>query len=381
MLNLKKELRNMKVKFLDLKVSIQNKSKLNKALDKVLSSGNFILGEEVVKFEKIFSQYLGTKYCIGMGNGLEAIQISLMALNIGQGDEVITTPISAIATTLAILAVGARPTFVDTGSDGLINPDLIPQAITKKTKAIIPVHLYGNPVALDKILDICKKYKLFLIEDAAQAHGSNFKGKKLGSFGNVGCFSFYPTKNLGALGDGGAIVTSSTKLAKLCAQIRDYGQKSKYLHIRYGLNSRLDELQAALLNTKLQNLDIENNKRKLLAKKYIKNLGNIQGLEIIKPRDIKNANFHLFVIKTKKRNKLKKYLEKIGIQTLIHYPKIIPDQPFLKKEYGQAKLPIAREFVKSCLSLPCHPNISLSDIYYISSNIKGFFGNQAPNKI
>lgn len=376
-----KNLKKGRVKFLDLKISAQNKKPYLKAFAKVLSAGNFILGEKVKQFEENFAKYLGVKFCIGVGNGLEALQISLMALKIDQGDEVITTPISAAATTLAILAVGAKPVFVDTTKDGLLNPNLIVPAITKRTKAILPVHLYGNPVDLNKIQKICKKYKLFLIEDVAQAHGSTHNGKKLGNLGDLGCFSFYPTKNLAALGDGGAIVTNSKSLAKICREIRDYGQNKKYLHVRFGLNSRLDELQAAILDLRLKGLDKENESRKNIAERYIKNLSQIKQIEIIKAGNLSKPNYHLFVIKTKKRDGLKKFLQECGVQTLIHFPKIIPDQPFLKKKYGSENLPVARKFVKTCLSLPCYPEMSLSDTDYVSSKIIDFFRNQAPNKI
>lgn len=344
---------------------------LNKAFKRILSSGWFILGPEVESFEKSFANYLGSKYCIGVGNGLEAIQISLMALEIGQGDEVITTPISAAATTLAILATSAKPVFVDTTDDGLINIDLIPQAITKKTKAIIPVHLYGNSIDLEKLQKICKKNNLFLIEDASQAHGSSFKGKKLGTFGDINCFSFYPTKNLGALGDGGAIVTNNQNLAEICAAIRDYGQKGKYHHVRFGLNSRLDELQAAFLSVKLKFLDHDNEKRRKLAKRYTKNLLGVP-IEIVATNNIM-SNFHPFVIKTKRRLALQKFLTAQGIPTLIHYPKIIPDQPFWKKNHKIENLLVARQYVNSCLSLPLEPQMSFEKVDFISSKIVQFF--------
>lgn len=366
------------VKFLNLIESAKRRKELSRVFSKVLSKGIFILGEEVKNFEENFAKYLGIKYCIGVGNGLEALQISLLALGVDQDDEVITTPISAAATTLAILAVGAKPIFVDTTSDGLINSNLITPAITKKTKAIMPVHLYGNPVDLEKIQQICKKYKLFLIEDAAQAHGSKFKGKFLGSFGDLGCFSFYPTKNLGALGDGGAVATNSKKVAQICREFRDYGQKKKYVHVRLGLNSRLDEVQAALLSEKLKSLDTGNKKRRILANQYIKSLSPLKELELVTPQ-YGLPNFHQFVIKTNKRNALMKYLQNQGVQTLIHYPKIIPDQPFLINQYGKESLPIARQFVKQCLSLPCYPKMSLKDVDFVSENIVNFFSLKSRN--
>lgn len=354
-------------------LNLKNKQKLKKAFEKVLISGNFILGQEVKEFEKSFAKYLGVKYCIGVGNGQEALQISLMALGIGKDDEVITTPISAAATTLAILAVGAKPIFVDTYTNGLLDSNKIQEAITRKTKVILPVHLYGNPVDLKNIRKICKLNSLFLIEDAAQAHGSKYNGKYLGTFGDMAAFSFYPTKNLGALGDAGAIVTNNRKLAEICMILRDYGQTKKYNHIRFGLNSRLDELQAALLSVQLNYLGEENNKRRKLAKRYLKNLSSIPGLEIVGPSENTTPNFHLFVIKTAERKALQTHLDKYNIQTLIHFPKIIPDQPFLKKEYRETYLPIASDFVNKCLSLPLHPQMTFNDINFVCFKIAEFF--------
>lgn len=348
-------------------------NKFKTAFGNVLLSGNFILGKEVSGFERNFSKYLGVKYCIGVGNGLEAIQIALMASGIGKSDQVITTPISAFATTLAIIAVGAKPIFIDTDENGQINLSLIKKAITKKTKAILPVHLYGNSSDINKLEKICRENNLVLIEDAAQAHGSTFQGKKLGTFGKLGCFSFYPTKNLGAFGDGGAIVTNSKRLANLCFQIRDYGQKGKNKHFIFGLNSRLDEIHAAILTIKLSNLDKENKKRQDLAKRYVKNLSFLKDIKIVKPEENIQSNFHQFVIRVKKRNKLIKYLKRSGIQVLIHYPKVIPDQPFLKKDYQKTSLPTARAFAKTCLSLPLFPNLSFKDIDFVSGQIINFF--------
>lgn len=368
MVNLKKRQPN----FLNLIPDKQLQRKFLLKFREILRDGNFILGPEVKNFEKEFANFLGTKYCIGVGNGLEALQISLMCLGIKEGDEIITTPISAAATTLAILLIGAKPVFVDTTSDGLINTDLIPEAITKKTKAIIPVHLYGHAVNLESLKLICRKNNLFLIEDAAQGAGSKYQGKHLGTFGDINCFSFYPTKNLGALGDGGAIVTNSKRLAKICYQIRDYGQDGKYNHIRLGLNSRLDEIQAGFLSVKLKYLVRDNQKRRNLAKRYIKKLADIPSIQIIIPRKNNISNFHLFVIRTSKRNSLQKFLATQNIPTLVHYPKILPHQPFLK-EFRKINLPIAEKFTKTCLSLPLHPKMDFNDIDYISLKIIEFF--------
>lgn len=360
----------MQIKYLDF----QEENRLRgadyqKAIKRVMENGVYVLGDEVKKFENSFALFTKSKYCIGVANGLEALQISLMALGVGKGDEVLTTPISAVATTLAILAVGANPVFIDVNQNGQMDENLIEKAITKNTKAVIPVHLYGQPLEIEKIRKICDEHKLFLIEDACQAHGTKFNGKMVGSFGETACYSFYPTKNLGAIGDGGAITTNDKNLADIIYQIRDYGQIEKYKHIRYGLNSRLDELQAGILNEKLKNLELDNLRRLEIAKRYIKNLSGIKNLEIILPNNIEDSNFHLFVIKTDKRNQLKKYLAENGIPSLIHYPITIPDQPMFDGEYKNINISRARKFVEEILSLPCHPFLKNEEIDYISGKI------------
>lgn len=362
-----------KIVFNDLTIkNNRQRKKIDEAIAAVINSGVFILGKEVKSFEEKFADFLGIKHCIGVGNGLEALQIALISLGIGEGDEVITTPISAAATTLAIGAVGAKPVFVDTDANGLIDSGAIPKASNKKTKAIIPVHLYGQPAELDKLQRICKTNHLYLIEDAAQAHGSLYKGKKLGTFGDIGCFSFYPTKNLGALGDGGAVVTNNPTIATICRKIRDYGQDKKYNHVILGLNSRLDEIQATILKVKLEFLPDENKKRRILAKRYIQNLFGLP-LQIIGQGMIGDANFHLFVIKTKKRNLLQKFLLQNGIQTEIHYPKIIPSQPFLKSHYNTKNLKTAKKVTAEVLSLPCYPSMNFHQVDYVCKKILEFF--------
>lgn len=341
-----------------------------KAIDHVLSNGWFILGKEVERFEEAFAKYLQIGYCVGVASGLEALQIALLSLGIGKGDEVITTPFSAVATTLAILAVGAKPVFVDTDEKGLLDPLRISKQITKRTKAILPVHLYGQSCDIRAIKKICRRHNLFLIEDAAQAHGTALNEKKAGTFGELGCFSFYPTKNLGAFGDGGAIVTNSKKLARICRQIRDYGQSKKYLHIRYGLNSRLSELQAAILTEKLLFLEKDNEKRRKLASQYIECLLGLPIEIVCKPKE---SNSHLFVIRVKKRKRLQTFLLKHGIQTDIHYPRLIPEQPFLKRMYDTTILKTAKILTKEVMSLPCNPFLTTNQVTYVCKTIKSFY--------
>jgi dTDP-4-amino-4,6-dideoxygalactose transaminase len=364
-----------KINYLDFPEEIRLRGGLYlKAISRVLKSGVYILGNEVESFEKEFADYLGIKYCVGVANGLEAIQIALMARGIGKGDEVITTPISAVATTLAIVAVGATPVFTDVDENGQIDTTKLEKSITKKTKAIIPVDLYGQPCDLDKVKSVCKQYNLFFIEDSCQAHGSTLREKKLGTFGEVGCFSFYPTKNLGAFGDGGAIVTNNKVLADKFRQIRDYGQESKYKHTVYGLNSRLDELHSAILRVKLSFLDEDNASRRKIANRYIKHLSSLKEVQIVLPKKHEDSNFHLFVIKTKKRDELKRYLSEHGVPSLIHYPLTIPQQPVMKLlNIKPKKLGISENFVNEILSLPCHSFMKIEDVDYISKKIADFF--------
>ncbi len=362
------------IKYLDFPEEVRiHKKEYVEAFERVLESGSYVLSHEVASFEEKLAEYLGVKYCVGTANGLEAIQIALMAKGIGKDNEVITTPISAVATTLAILAVGATPVFADVDEKGQIDADKIEDLVTEKTKAIIPVDLYGLPCDLIKIQEICKKHNLFLIEDACQAIGSTLGGKKLGTYGDTGCFSFYPTKNLGAFGDGGALVTNDEKLAEAYRELRDYGQKTKYVHTRFGLNSRLDEVHAALLSVKLEYLDEGNNKRREIAKRYIGNLKNVKGLEIVLPENIEDSNFHLFVIKTDRRDELQGFLKSQGIPSLIHYPITIPDQPMFNDKYKSLEIGTARKLVNEVLSLPCHPYMKNDEVDYVSEKVIEFF--------
>lgn len=363
---------SMKVPFNDFKALYAPlEMEYQLAFKRVLHSGWYILGDEVVQFEKEFAEYLGVKYCVGVANGLEALQISLLAIGIGVKDEVITTPLSAFATTLAIHSVGATPVFVDTTDDGLIDIDGVEKAITSKTKAILPVHLYGNAVNLKKLKFLCDQHSLLLIEDAAQAHGTEYNKKKVGTQGTLNCFSFYPTKNLGALGDGGAIVTNSKNLAISCKKLRDYGQTKKYFHSEFGLNSRLDEVQAAFLRVRLKYLDIENKKRLMIAEKYRSYLKDCSQIKFISPQD--GGNCHLCVIRTPQRDALQNYLLSRDIESNVHYPLIIPDQPVYKGFYKKGKMPNSRKLVSEVLSLPCHPYLKEEHVAFVSEEISKYF--------
>jgi dTDP-4-amino-4,6-dideoxygalactose transaminase len=348
------------------------KNEIDPAIKEVLMSSRYILGTKVEDFERQFAKYLGIKYCIGVGNGLEALQIALMALGIKAGDEVITTAYSMAATALAIKAVGAKPVFVDIDEYYHLDSSKIEKKITSRTKAILPVHLYGQMVDILEIKRIAKKYSLFVIEDAAQAHGAEYKGKKAGTFGDFGCFSFYPTKNLGAFGDGGAIVTNKKELYEKCKMIRNYGQKNRYEHEVYGINSRLDEIQAAILSVELKHLDEFNQKRQDLAKIYFKLLRSVKTIKLPKIRRNAEHIFHAFVIEVERRNELMNFLEQNNVPTIIYYPMPIHKQKCFS-EFNSLSLPVSENISDRILSLPIHPFLPNKDIIYISKKIIKFY--------
>lgn len=351
------------------------KSEIHSAFDKVYDSYWYILGKNVEEFEKNYAQYSNVNYCVGVGNGLDAIIIALKTLNIGKGDSVIVPSNTYIATWLAVSYVGAEIIPVEPNPKTYnIDPTKIESAIQSNTKAIIPVHLYGQICEMDKIMAIAQKYNLFVIEDNAQAQGTYFKGKISGSWGHINATSFYPGKNLGALGDAGAITTNDEHLAQKAKTIRNYGSQKKYYNEVKGINSRLDELQAAFLKVKLKYLDEWNKERNQIAQWYYDYLNEID--EIILPTIHPDAtsNYHLFVIRTPKRNELQEYLHQHQIGTLIHYP-VPPHLQEAYKELGYKKgaFPIAEEIADTCLSLPMYPGISKENVEYIAQTIKNFF--------
>ncbi len=345
---------------------------IDKAVRKCFESGWYILGREVEEFEREFAKYIGTQYCIGVANGLEALQISLMALDIGKGDEVITVSNTAVATSLAISNVGAKPVFIDVDDYYLIDVKKIEEKITPRAKAIMPVHLFGQTANMNSLKEIARKYNLKIIEDACQAHGALRNRKKAGSFGDLGCFSFYPTKNLGGYGDGGAITTNSKKLYEKCQMLRNYGQKTRYLHKLKGLNSRLDEIQAAILRVKLRYLDLFVNKRNKIAEIYHQDLLGIKEIRLPKTMPGNRHSFHLYVIEAQKRDDLMSYLEGKGVKTLIHYPIPIHKQDCYL-EYNKLKVKNTELFSKSILSLPIHPLLKKKDVKIICNLIKLFY--------
>jgi len=347
---------------------------INSAIQRVLDSGWYILGEEVIQFEKEFAQFNAVSNAMGVGSGTEALHIALRALDIGQGDEVITTAHTAVATASAIDLAGAKPVFVDIEPNYFtIDAKLIKKAITPKTKAIIPVHIYGQPCDMDTILEIARRYDLKVIEDCAQAHGATYKGKRVGSMGDIGCFSFYPTKNLGAIGDGGALVTHDSHLADKIRLLREYGWKERYISSEEGWNSRLDEIQAAILRVKLKSLDEDNISRQQHAHEY-KNFLKDLPLELPVVRIDGSHVYHLYVVKTDERDKLKVHLQDHDIITTIQYPVPIHRQKYYQEIVGEISLPITEQAAEIILSLPMYPELTTAEISQTIDAIKGYYG-------
>lgn len=350
---------------------------LKEAFSKTLKRGSFILDEEVDRFEKELASYHKSKYAISVANGHDALMISLKALKIGKGDEVIVPSHTCQATWLAVMNAGAKPIAVEVDpSTYNMDHSLIENSLTQKTKAIIPVHLYGHPCEMDKIMLLEKKNNLFVIEDNAQAHGAIFKNKMTGSWGHCNATSFYPTKNLGALGDGGAITTNDKKLYDFAQAFRNYGSGKKNVYSIQGVNSRLDELQAAILRIKLKKLDEWNEARIQNADFYFESLQDIGNVQV-PPRANKKVRpvFHQFVIQAPDRDKLKNFLFRKGIETAIHYP--IPvhlQMAYSQLRYKKGSLPVAEKLADTVLSLPVWPGLKKNQLMTICSAIKSFFG-------
>ena len=360
----------MDIKFVDLKSEYhQIKGDIDQALSKTLESGNFILGEQNLAFENEFSEFIGTKYGVGMNSGTDGLYLALKALGIGPGDEVLTVANTYISTVDAIVRNGARPVFIDIDPDTFnINTELIKQSITSRTRAIIPVHLYGLPAKMDVIMETADESGLFVVEDACQAHGATYKGKRVGSFGDIGVFSFYPTKNLGAYGDGGMAVTNNDEIRDKLLMLRNNGQKIKYKHDLIGVNSRLDELQSAILRVKLKHLDDWNERRKHIASLYNEFLEKSY-LKLPVEDDFTKHVYHLYVLRSRQRDRLQEELRKAGIPSLIHYPKPVHKQKSYLDAGYDVDLPVTEGVVDEVLSLPMHPFLRDEDVQYVVSTI------------
>lgn len=350
------------ISFLDLyKINERSRQEIEDRIKKVLNSGWYILGNECKTFEKNFAKYIGVKYCIGCANGLDALNLIIKGYGFKQGDEIIVPANTYIASILAISENGCTPILVEPDINTYnINPDLIEEKITKRTKAIMVVHLYGQAVQMKKIWEIAKKYNLKIIEDSAQAHGAYYENKRTGNLADAAGFSFYPGKNLGALGDAGCITTNDDELAEKIRAIANYGSDYKYHHIYKGINSRLDEIQAAILDVKLKYLDEDNNRRREIAKFYRENIINSK---IILPKTYAEIShvWHIFAIRVQDRNNLKNYLEQNKIQTNIHYP-TPPHKQGSYKEWNNLSFPITEKIHNEIISIPMSPVMTNNEI-------------------
>jgi dTDP-4-amino-4,6-dideoxygalactose transaminase len=371
------------VPFIDLTRQYKTiENEILSAVERVLKKGRFVLGEEVSAFEEEFSRYCGVRYGVGVNSGTDGLYLALKAAGVEEGDEVITVANSFVASALAISFTGARPLFVDIDPETYnIDLDALEGLLRRrkskekrgKIKALLPVHLYGHPAEIEGVMDIARRYHLIVIEDACQAHGAEYRGKKTGSFGAMGCFSFYPTKNLGGYGDGGIVVTDDRKLYEKLRLLRCYGEKKKYQHILQGGNSRLDEVQAAVLRVKLRYLDPWNEQRRGKALFY---RGKLDGSGVICPVEKEGVRhvYHLFVIRSKKRNGLQAFLKEEGIETLIHYPVPIHLQKAYKDlGYRRGDFPVTERHAQEILSLPFFAELTEGEIDEVGDRVKRFY--------
>lgn len=353
-----------------------HKEEIDAALRRVLDKGWFILGEEVKAFEAEFAAYLGVSQAIGVGSGTEALHMAIRACGVGPGDEVITVSHTAVATVAAIELAGATPVLVDIEPDFFtLSPHQFELAITPRTKAVIPVHLYGQPADMDSIIEIARRYNLRVIEDCAQAHGAVYKNQKVGSFGDLACFSFYPTKNLGALGDGGMVVTSDPDLGQQVRLLREYGWAERYVSSIPGSNSRLDELQAAVLRVKLRYLNQDNATRRRLAGFYRADLSQTQ-LALPQERAETTVVYHLYVVRSARRDELHQYLRCQGIGALVHYPVPVHLQPAYRGRLRGDSLPETERATQTVISLPMYPELSDDELSKVIEGVRSFLSRQ-----
>jgi len=361
----------IKVPSLDLKTQYRSiKPEIDAALANVLDSGQFVLGPEVAGFEQEFATYCGASECIALNSGTSALHLALLAAGVRPGDEVITVPFTFVASVAAVLYAGARPVLVDIDPRSFtMDPAVVESAITPRTKAILPVHLYGQPADLDPITEIARRHSLVVIEDAAQAHGAKYKGRPVGSIGDIGCFSFYPGKNLGAYGEGGAVTTSNSDFARTIRMLRDWGQDRKYHHALHGFNYRMEAFQGAILRVKLRHLESWIQARRAIADKYNQLL---EGSAVDRPAEMTWARhvYHLYTLRSKRRDLLQDSLRKKDIQTGIHYAMPAHLQPaYANLGYGRGSLPQSEKAADEVLSLPLYPEISDDQIEMVAKAV------------
>ncbi len=366
----------MKVPYFDLPAHIRAlRPELDAAIARNLDACSFCLGPDVAAFEKDFAAFVGAAHCVGFNSGTSALHIAMRLLNIGPGDEVISTPFTFVATSWAISYVGAKPVYVDIDEATMnLDPKLLERAITPRTKAVMPVHLYGNPFDLDPIIAVCKKHKLPLVEDAAQAHGAKYRGKPVGTFGAMAGFSFYPGKNLGACGEGGALTTNNAEFAARAHSLREHGSSVRYYHDEVGYNYRMEGIQGATLGVKLKHLPAWNQRRRAIARKYDELL---KGTPLRLPRETAHAEsvYHLYVVRHAKRDELKEFLAKRDIGTALHYPLPLHLQKcYASLGHKAGSFPVAERAARECLSLPMYAELTDAQLEYLAASIREFQG-------
>ena len=364
------------IPYLDLAAQIRSLRKdLDAAIARTLDHCSFCLGPDVAQFEKDFARFTGAEHCVGFNSGTSALHVAMLLLGIGPGDEVITTPFTFVATSWAISYVGARPVYVDI-DDATFNldPALLARAITPRTKAVLPVHLYGHPFAVEPIQAICRQHNLPLVEDAAQAHAAKYRGKLIGSFGAMSCFSFYPGKNLGAYGEGGALATNDASLAARARSLREHGSTRRYYHDEVGYNYRMEGIQGAVLGVKLKHLEAWTRARRGVAHRYHKLLAGTP-LQLPVEADDAQSAYHLYVVRHPQRDELKKHLEANHVGCALHYPVPLHLQKcYAGLGYKPGDFPVAEKAARECLSLPIYPELEDGQMQRVAEVIKGFFG-------
>lgn len=374
----------MDIPLVDLKRQCYRiKNEVDEKIREVLESGRFILGENVKAFEKEFARYCGVKHAVGVASGTDALILCLKALGVSNGDEVVTVPNTFVATIDAISHNGATPIFVDIESETYtMKTSDVAQKITERTKVVLPVHLYGHSVDMDPLLEIAEENNLYVVQDACQAHGADYKNRKVSSLGDCVCFSFYPSKNLGAYGDGGVVLTNEEEIAERIRMLRDYGQKEKYKHTFIGYNSRLDEMQAAILRVKLKYLDKWIEERRRNAKKYNKMLSEMHDVTPPKERSYAKHVYYLYVIRTRRRNDMQKWLSYKGISTGIHYPVPVHlQEAYRHLGLREGDFPVVEECSREILSLPMFPELTENEIRYVCQSIKEFVEGTFAEKV
>jgi len=363
------------IAYLDLPAQMRGlRKEIDAAIARTLDNCSFCLGPDVAQFEKDFARYCGAEHCVAFNSGTSALHVAMLLLNVGQGDEVITTPATFVATSWAISYVGATPVYVDI-DDATFNldPNLVERAITPRTKAVLPVHIYGHPAELDPLLAVCRRHSLALVEDAAQAHGAKYKGKIVGTFGAISCFSFYPGKNLGAYGEGGALVTNNAAFTARARALREHGSTQRYYHDEIGFNYRMEGIQGAVLGVKLKHLDAWTQERRRVAHRYHELLADTP-LQLPREADYAQSAWHLYVVRHPRRDELKKHLEGNDIGCALHYPLPLHLQKaYAHLKHKQGDFPVSEKAARECLSLPIYPELTDAQIQRVAEVIKEFF--------